>query len=228
MAFRKKADTIFNHNPDILIVPECENLERLNFENCTIKPNDSFWHGNNPNKGLGIFTFGDFKIEPIEGHNPNFNFVVPLRIINDQVSFIVLAVWTQKPLSNDFYVIQIYDAVNYYSELLNSENVIIAGDFNSNSIWDKPRKEATHSNMVEILKSKGILSAYHHYYNQNHGEEDQMTLYMQRKQDKGYHIDYCFASSSLIDNLSHVEVGKYEDWTEHSDHKPLIVNFNEC
>jgi hypothetical protein len=31
MAFRKKADFILTYNPDILIVPECENPDKLLF-----------------------------------------------------------------------------------------------------------------------------------------------------------------------------------------------------
>ncbi len=53
-----------------------------------------------------------------------------------------------------------------------------------------------------------------------------MTLFMHRKIDKPYHIDYCFASLNLLNKIIKVEVGEYEAWTKHSDHKPLIVTFN--
>ena len=49
---------------------------------------------------------------------------------------------------------------------------------------------------------------------------------MQRKIDRPYHIDFCFASLNLIDKLESVKIGAYEKWTKHSDHKPLIVNFD--
>jgi len=40
MAFRKKAEYILTEEPDILIVPECENQERLSFGLYTKQPNE--------------------------------------------------------------------------------------------------------------------------------------------------------------------------------------------
>ena len=59
-AFRKKAEIILTLNPDILVIQECESPERLIFKNSTMKPNDFLWFGDNQNKGLGIFSFGNF------------------------------------------------------------------------------------------------------------------------------------------------------------------------
>jgi exodeoxyribonuclease-3 len=70
MAFRKKAEFILSEMPDILIVPECENKERLSFGLFTKQPTGFFWYGDNPNKGIGIFSFSDFKIKLLEIHNP--------------------------------------------------------------------------------------------------------------------------------------------------------------
>ena len=90
--------------------------------------------------------------------------------------------------------------------MLNDENVILAGDFNSNSIWDKPRRVYNHTNLVELLKTKNILSTYHHFHNQAPGKERDNTLFMHRKVDRPYHIDYCFASRNLINKLKNVEI----------------------
>lgn len=57
MAFRKKAKFILTEQPDILVVPECENPDKLIFENDLNKPTDLFWFGQNPNKGLGVFSY---------------------------------------------------------------------------------------------------------------------------------------------------------------------------
>lgn len=57
MAFRKKADLILAYEPDILIIPECEHPDKLNFAKETLKPTDVFWYGTNPNKGLGVFSY---------------------------------------------------------------------------------------------------------------------------------------------------------------------------
>ncbi len=227
MAFRKKANQILAEDPTILIVPECENLDRLDVDSMIQKPSDMFWFGDNPNKGLGVFTFDNYKIEKLNVHNPEFRFILPLKISNPDQTFIVFAVWTQKPSTNDFYVAQIWNALNYYSEILQEENIIIAGDFNSNSIWDKPRKLATHGNTVAFLKEREITSAYHHFHELDHGKEKHMTHHLQRKIEKGFHIDYCFVSSSFINKLQSVSVGDYETWSLLSDHNPLIVEIQD-
>ncbi len=101
----------------------------------------------------------------------------------------------------------------------------MAGDFNSSSIWDKPNRVYNHSNLVDLLRDKNIISTYHKFNNQEQGKETAATLYMHRKIERPYHIDFCFASNNLIDKIKKVEIGDYESWTKYSDHKPLIVTF---
>ena len=48
MSFRTKAEFILVEKPDILIIPECENPERLNFGLYTQQPNQTIWYGENP------------------------------------------------------------------------------------------------------------------------------------------------------------------------------------
>lgn len=225
MAFRKKAEFIMKEQPEILIVPECEHPDKLIFKSHVTKPRDQFWFGQNLNKGIGIFSYSDFKIELLSIHNPEFKYVLPLSIKNDKIEFIVFAIWAQKPKNHDCYTEQIWNAVHFYSDLLNKENVILAGDFNSSSIWDKPNRIYNHTNLVNLLKDKDIYSTYHSFYNQEQGKETVSTLFMHRKIERPYHIDFCFASKNLIDKIKSVEIGKYENWTKHSDHKPLAVKF---
>lgn len=225
MAFRKKAKFILTEQPDILVVPECENPDKLIFENDLNKPTDLFWFGQNPNKGLGVFSYSDFKIELLSMHNPEFRYVVPLSVSSDKINLTIFAIWAQKPEKHDCYTEQVWNAVPFYSELLDNENIILAGDFNSSSIWDKPNRVFNHSNLVDFLKSKNIYSTYHTYKKEEQGKETAPTLFMHRKIERPYHIDFCFASNNLIDRLKCVEVGTYESWTKYSDHKPLTVTF---
>ena len=89
MAFRKKAEFILAEQPDILIVQECENPNKLIFKNEVTKPSDLFWYGKNPNKGIGVFTYSDFKIELLKIYDPNFRYVLPLSVSNDKINFII-------------------------------------------------------------------------------------------------------------------------------------------
>lgn len=227
MAFRKKAEFILTENPDIIVVPESESPEKLKFKENVTKPNDIFWYGDNPNKGIGIYSYSDFKISISDIHNPDYRYVIPLNVKNKDIEFVLLAIWCQKPTDSDNYGTHTWNAIHYYSDLLNSEKVIIAGDFNSSSIWDKKNREANHSNIVNKLKEKGIESSYHLFYNEEQGKESKATLFMHRKIERPYHIDFCFTSNYFTSRLKNVSVGEYETWTKLSDHKPVICEFEE-
>lgn len=227
MAFRKKAEFILVHNPDILIVPECENPDKLIFENECQIPKEIIWYGTNKNKGLGVFSYSDYKFKLLDCHNPNFKNILPISVTGGKIDFIMFAIWANNPDDKEGqYVTQIWKAIHYYEQLLSEDKTILIGDFNSNTIWDKPRREGNHSTVVEKLESKKIFSTYHKFYKQEQGREEHPTLFMYRHENKPYHIDYCFASTYFIRKLVSVEVGNYEDWTKYSDHKPLIVQFN--
>jgi len=225
MAFRNKADFILSYKPDILIIPECENKERLSFGLFSDLPTDSIWYGDNSTKGIGVFTFNDFKIKLLDIHNPEFKYILPLSISNEHSTFTVFAVWAQSSKNHYNYTEHVWYAIQYYQSLMEGENVILAGDFNSNTIWDKQHRKINHSSIVNFLESKNIISTYHHYHNQIQGQEKHNTLYMQRNVNLPFHIDYCFASKELTEKLIDVEVGEYETWSKCSDHSPLMITF---
>ena len=73
MAFRRKAGHILGLRPDIVVVPECECIDKLKFPTETKKPTSILWFGKNVNKGLGIFSYGDTKLKLLKTHNPDLN-----------------------------------------------------------------------------------------------------------------------------------------------------------
>ncbi|HQS04283.1 MAG TPA: hypothetical protein PLT16_01445 [Daejeonella sp.] len=87
------------------------------------------------------------------------------------------------------------------------------------------RREANHTAVVQQLAKKKIHSIYKQYQ-QSQGKEAHPTFYLQRKKEKPYHIDYCFASQSFCEKLTSIKVGEYEDWIGLSDHMPIILTFN--
>ena len=76
------------------------------------------------------------------------------------------------------------------------------------------------------LSSLGIVSAYHVKRDVPHGDEAEPTLYFQWKKEKPYHIDYCFIPHDWADRITTVEIGTYEAWHQHSDHRPLLVDID--
>jgi exonuclease III len=226
MAFRKKARHILRHQPDILLVQECEHPDKIDFGLHQRAPQSVLWFGNNPHKGLGIFAYGDHALTVHPSYNENIKWVVPIVVRNGSQRFILFAIWAHNPQDPDGqYVTQVWKAINYYSGLIQKTNTLLMGDFNSNTIWDKPKREGNHSTIVEHLQQKDIHSTYHHHFSQTQGTEKHPTFYLYRHQSKPYHLDYCFASGDFIKVLSAVTIGSFRTWQPHSDHVPLMVSF---
>jgi exonuclease III len=80
--------------------------------------------------------------------------------------------------------------------------------------------------VVKRLEKKGIYSCYHKHLQQLQGKEQHPTHYLYRHQDKPYHLDYCFASADLVNNIQSVEIGEYNSWAPYSDHVPVMVTFH--
>ena len=227
MAFRKKAEAILALQPDILIVPECEHPERLQFPAATQPPKDSLWFGTNEHKGIGIFSYSHYRFKRSPRYNSKLKYIIPIEVTGGNFPFTLFAIWANNPTDPDgTYVEQIWKALKFYKNIVTAP-VILMGDFNSNSIWDRPRRIGNHSAVVKVLAEKDIHSAYHQHFNQVQGKELHPTLFLYRHQDKPYHLDYCFASVDLLKKMSSVTIGEYEKWSHFSDHVPLIVNFTQ-
>jgi exonuclease III len=224
MAFRKKADQVLRYKPDILIIPECEHPDKLFFPD---PPNGIVWHGDNQHKGLGIFSFGDYELKLLPEHAPSLKTILPISVKGENTDFTLFAIWANNPLDKgNQYVGQMWKAIHHYEHLIKPEKTILAGDFNSNSIWDKPRRIGNHTALVDALDLKGIKSIYHHHGGHLHGKEPHPTFNLYKNIDKPYHLDYCFASEDFILKLVDIEIGNYNDWKKYSDHLPLIINFD--
>ncbi len=226
-AFRKKVDTILLQQPDLLIVQECEHPDLLIFNSSTPKPKDFLWFGDNKHKGLGVFSYGDYKLELLDDHNPEIKIISPISVLGERINFTLFAIWAHNPNDPDGqYVEQVWKAIHQYDHLLNNERIILTGDFNSNTIWDRKNRMANHSAVVDKLALKNIYSAYHRYFNQVQGKEDHPTFFLQRNKNKPYHLDYCFASKDLYDKVTNIQIGSFENWIQHSDHTPIIISFD--
>jgi len=227
MAFRKKADLILAYKPDILILQECECIEKLVFSSDTQKPNDKLWFGNNQHKGLAILSYGDLKLRVLDVHNQDLQMIVPISVTGNGYDFTLFAVWAFNPNDPDGrYVEQVWKAIHFYDDLLSSKSTILAGDFNSNTTWDRKRRAGNHSNVVKYLADKGIYSTYHLHHQQTQGKEQHPTFYLYRHQNKPYHLDYCFVSADMSERVSSVDIGDHEIWSKYSDHVPLMVTFD--
>ena len=224
--YRKKIDNILELDPDIVVIQECESLERLRVF-CKEKiPLKSFWFGGfYPHRGVGVFFYKDYQILSME-NNISIEFIVPMKIMNN-FEFCLFAIWAMAPLGEDkgkSYTYQIEKTVKKYEGILKNNLSILIGDYNTPNI-EKP-VEKTGFMVIEEFKKLEIFSAYHEYFEKDYGKHNQYTFYQHKKKEVKHMLDYCFASKSIIEKIRNVEIGKYEDWIEYSDHCPLIVEID--
>lgn len=224
MAFRKKVDLLLQYQPDLLIIQECEHPDKIIFPE---PPTSVVWFGDNRHKGLGVFSFGNYKLELLTCHEPSFKTILPIAVSGGGIDFTLFAIWANNPQDKGYeYVGQIWKAIHQYEHLIKAEKTILIGDFNSNSIWDKPRRIGNHTDLVKKLSLKQIKSVYHHHFDQDHGNERHSTFNLYKNINKPYHLDYCFVSEDIMLKLTDVRIGEYDEWKKYSDHLPLIINFN--
>ena len=222
MKFREDSKKILPLKPDILIISECENFNLS-------EQSDSHWVGDNQSKGLGVFTFNGFKIELYKDYSDKYKYILPLVISKEEESYHVMGVWTQKvgekKKDHQNYIRQFQLSLNHYDSFLNHNNVVICGDFNSNLIWKRTGIDQDHQDVLDHLSDKSIYSSYHNFFDEEQGKESHPTYYHYHQEERPFHIDFCFLSQSLINTLQSVEVGKFDDWMDLSDHVPMIIKY---
>jgi len=123
------------------------------------------------------------------------------------------------------YIGQFWKYLQLHKERLSDPNTVICGDFNSNVCWDKKNRYWNHCDVVRELEELDVHSLYHGLTGEPQGEETKPTLFMQRKLDRPYHIDYAFVSKPLM-NSGSIDVGLPDKWLEVSDHMPIVFNLS--
>ena len=225
MAFRKKYQKVTDLKPDLLVLQECENDAKLKKHLESVAYNQLIWYGKNPHKGVAVISFNEVHIELDPKHNSAFDYVIPFNLMVNNRQIDLYAIWAMPHEESRArsYVGQIWAAMNYYAAELDRESILI-GDFNSNAIWDHKRKVGNHTELISFLNAKNIHSVYHQLTDSEHGAEKHPTLYLTKNEAKPYHMDYCCASQSLFGEDTTIEIGRYDEWIELSDHMPVIVD----
>ena len=214
----KKLDKLIELKPDVAVVQECE--EELS----GLPDGASYqWIGHNPRRGLGVISFrGDIKVD--QSLNSAWTYFLPINASG----FKILAVWAFNHRTGkygddgDGYPLSVLPQLDPW---LKGSNSLILGDFNNSVIWDKRKGTNNFADIAGRLGEKGFKSAYHEFSGEAYGQESESTFYHTKKRDKSYHIDYCFYPSRV--DLVDVQIGTYEDWIEHSDHVPVIVDIGK-
>jgi exonuclease III len=226
--FRKKTGQLASYNPDLAVIQECEPPEKLIFPQ-DFRPDSKAWFGDpGAAKGVGVFGFSGLRVEVADDvYDPTIRYCVPLRVTGAW-NFHLIAIWAM-PHANPrgwSYVGQICRALESYRDFIHDQDTLLAGDFNSNQIFDRPKRACNHSTVVERLAQDGIVSLYHEYFHESHGKETQPTFYLTKMVSRPFHLDYFFAPTSWSQRVTHLEVGNFTDWRPWSDHCPLFVELD--
>jgi exodeoxyribonuclease III len=229
MALQDKYEHLMALTPDIAIVAECANVDLMRKKAPRFFPTSSIWIGDNQHKGLGVFTFGSFTAKQSEIYKDHFPHVLPIRI-DGPTQFNLLAVWACHAHANSYEGRQgpLMRAMTAYRSFIQDGPTVVAGDFNDNVLWDKPKKLNNHGTNVGTLKTFELKSAYHQSRHVEQGQEPEPTIYWRNRKVDGprYHIDYCFIPDRWINDGLTVDVGLFQDWVGVglSDHVPLVVD----
>jgi len=224
----KKYEFIRKYNADLYLIQECMEND-FNGINNFPKYKSTYCDNLDSKYGIGLFSDA-YNFEIVPDHNPNYRYVVPYKVFNENISFTLFLIWTKDKDENNKkieYTEQTWKAINdeNYKKYL-SNTVILAGDFNSNNYWDKKyisNKVTSQNDIINKLYENNIESAYHKYFNCENGKEKDPTLLWQMNKNQQFHIDYIFLSNNLT--IKNVNIGTLEEWEENklSDHCPLLV-----
>ena len=173
MGFDKKADALLSQNPDVAVVPECSDKSTVALQQ---RGYETLWFGSNPLKGVGVFCRKGWSIRALP--QPQQKWIVPVEV-DAPTPFMLLAVWACRTgiKKADNYIGQVYQALVSHPEWFDGTPAVLAGDLNSNKIWDTERLVGNHSDVVGILAERGLFSGYHEFFGEAQGAESRPTIY---------------------------------------------------
>lgn len=226
-AFRRKKDLALQLDPDILVIQECEDPNRIKADWDDFS--DWVWVGDNKHKGLCIFTRNSFHLKKYDLNKCNTRYILPV-MISGPVNLNLIGVWAMNDVTDPKrrYIGQVYTALQHCQNIL-GKKCLVAGDFNWNAIFDSSTKYPLYGNFedtITLLQKKDMYSIYHTINNCTFGNEPDPTFYMHKKQDRPYHVDYIFASKDISNST--FCTGRFDNWHTFSDHMPMLATFNLC
>jgi len=203
---------------DVAVLQEIAKLDEQDDHAC--------WFGRSPRQGMAILTSPAYTVHPLPWNEELPQLIVPVAIRGPQC-FTLLAVWSLH--HKQFrYIRAVSLAIDHYASYFESGPVVLLGDFNASRIWDSHHPpDQNFSSVAARLRTRGLVSAYHHHRSEAFGAESAATFYLQWNKDKAYHIDYGFLPEEWAERLESVEIPAYEEWRSVSDHRPVVVEVRD-
>jgi exonuclease III len=225
MALRLKFDRLRSLRPDVAVVQECADPDAAGkgwHPDCTSYD----WIGFNPDKGLGIFTFGDLALTRHPSYSETYALYLP-EVVSGRCRFNLLGLWTADP--RKIPAGATHDpaaALQYYRSFLAAEPSIVAGDFNRLPQQMSVRRNGPGSSVGDVLARAGLINADYAMSHASGQPALRRTHFHQRKFSRGFVVDYIFIPAAQAAHLAAFEVGDPHDWITWSDHVPLVAEFD--
>lgn len=195
------------------------------------------WIGRHAQRGLGVLSFLPTFAKLDGGRwDQRLEWIAPI-MINGPVSHHLLAVWAlnekaQVKFKTNPQASQPIQMMRLYQRILKKPTVV-AGDFNNNPVFHKNDPNWDMLELIAMLETHGLVSAYHAFTGLDHGDPREQPTRFRPGPVGGtdsHHVDYCFVPSDWLPALRNVQVGKPASWfttVRAEEHVPLVVDFDQ-
>jgi len=211
--FDKKLAALAQLAPDVAVISEALAPAE--------QTNQVLWFPSASRLGIQVRAYNGYRLRRLKASPDLPNCVVPVRVSGGPVDFNLLAVWTWPAPS---YVKAFLNGLAAYERLLKRGPTVVAGDFNGNPVFDKPKARAKWwTSGFDRLHAAGLVSAYHTHHGVAYGDEVHATHHFLRKPERPFHIDFCFVPKHWVDEGMETQIANGPEWHALSDHFPLVV-----
>ncbi len=216
--FERKFGHLERLKPDIAVLQEVR-PECIAYAGLTER---AVWVGDMGQKGLAAVAYGDWTLTPAS-FTISERWFIPLIAQNGATKIHIVAVWVDSAQECGPPTLR---ALEQLRDFIAAAPTIIAGDFNHCIAMDKRKGPGRRfSEVLALLKSYGLESAWHSFYGEEQGAETAATLYWRWNAEHPFHIDFVFYPERL--QVENVSIGSFEKFvpTRISDHVPVAVDF---
>ena len=209
-----RAERLAPLRPNIAVIQECARPDPMPLDGRVA------WFGTNPRQGVGVVANSPYKVTrgPTD---TTFDHTAFPAIVSGPVSFNVLAIWA---LPRPSYVRAILRALETYADFLRAAPSLVIGDFNCFAEWKGKAPSKDHVELARRLRDEfALVSAYHSAPGFNVSEAETPTYFFRWKENRPFHIDYCFVPAAWRSSIKSVDVRPFNEAKWQSDHRPVVV-----